>query len=169
MSARATKMQTRWIGPIIGTAGLYFMLVGVGLLPMPGGPKNLHAPLWVLLLVGLTFFLAGASMLIQVAGQANEDGECHRAHRFGCASMQYLMGVAIFAAFAMIGSWIGFGAGPREFSGGLPFVSPEVNEADRALCLRHGRDHVLAWRARVRRVRRAQAVSPRQRPRPRAK
>ena len=118
----------RWIGPIIGTAGLYFMLVGLGLLPMPGGPQNLHAPLWVLLLVGLAFFLAGASMLIQVAGQANENGELPSGSPLWLRVMQYLMGVAIFATFGMIGSWIGLGAGPREFSGGIPFVGAAVNE-----------------------------------------
>jgi hypothetical protein len=143
MSARATKLQMRWIGPIIGTAGLYFVLVGLGLLPLPGGPKNLHAPLWVLMLVGLAFFLAGASMLIQVAGQANENGELPSGSPLWLRVMQYLMGVAIFATFAMIGSWIGFGEGPREFSGGLPFVSKEVNEAIGRFAF--GAGGVLCW------------------------
>jgi hypothetical protein len=143
MSARATKTQMRWIGPIIGTAGLYFMLVGFELLPLPGGPKNLHAPLWVLLLAGLVFFLAGASMLIQVAGQADENGELPSGAPLWLRVIQYLMGVAIFAAFAMIGSWIGFGDGPREFSGGLPFVSKDVNEAIGRFAF--GAGAVLCW------------------------
>ncbi len=41
----ATATETLWIGAVAAAFGLYFMLVGFGLLPVPGGPRNLHGPL----------------------------------------------------------------------------------------------------------------------------
>jgi len=77
MSARqtATPQEARWIGAIAAAAGLYFVLVGLGLLPIPGGPRNLHAPLWVVLLAGLAFLLGGIAIVIQAIGRADATGE----------------------------------------------------------------------------------------------
>jgi hypothetical protein len=44
---------------IAAAIGLYFIAVGAGLLPVTGGPANLHSPLWILLCAGGAFFLAG--------------------------------------------------------------------------------------------------------------
>jgi hypothetical protein len=43
--------------------------------------------------------------------------------------VQYLIGVAIFASFGAIGSWIAFGPGERAFSGSFFFLSGEANAA----------------------------------------
>jgi hypothetical protein len=40
---------------------------------------------------------------------------------------QHLTVFAIIACLGAIGSWVAFGPGEREFSGGIPFVSPAVN------------------------------------------
>src|SRR5262245_28551819 len=55
--------------------GLYFIAVGARLLPVPGGPSNLHSPLWVLLCAGVAFFLDGAALAIQTLCPANAAGE----------------------------------------------------------------------------------------------
>jgi hypothetical protein len=49
---------------IAACIGLYFIAVGAGLLPVTGGPANLHSPLWILLCAGGAFFLAGAAIAI---------------------------------------------------------------------------------------------------------
>jgi len=56
-------------------AGAYFFAVGAGLLPIPGGPSNLHGPLLLVLCVGLAFFLAGLAIIIQLLGHANDSGD----------------------------------------------------------------------------------------------
>jgi len=118
----ATPRELRWIGAGAAAVGLYFMLVGLGVLPVPGGPRNLHSPLWIVLLIGLAVFLGGAAILIQVIGRANANGELPSGAPQWIRVVQYLIGVAIFASFAMIGSWIAIGGDPRQFSSNIPFI-----------------------------------------------
>jgi hypothetical protein len=117
------------IGCIAGLAGLYFLLVGAGVLPIPGGPRNLHAPLWVVLAAGLAFFLGGTAVVLQAFGCANEQGEFPVGAPFWLRATQYLIGVAILASFGTIGGWIAFGPGERAFSGSLGFLSGNVSDA----------------------------------------
>jgi hypothetical protein len=123
MSAQtpATPQENRWIGALAAAAGVYFMLVGFGLLPTPGGPRNLHAPLWIVLLVGVVFFLAGAAVFLQAIGRANGNGELPSDAPQWIRIVQYLIGVALFATFAMIGSWVAIAGDARQFSSNVPF------------------------------------------------
>lgn len=116
-STPATHKEMIGIGVVSGAIGTYFMLVGLGLLPVPGGPRNLHAPLWVGFLAGLVFFLAGVAVLLQGIGKANAQGVLPAGAPAWMTAVQPLIGVAIFASFAMIGSWIAIGGDPRQFSG----------------------------------------------------
>ena len=113
----ATKTEILALGFIAAGIGLYFMLVGLGLLPIPGGPKNLHAPLWVVFAAGLAFALAGIAVLMHGFGYTNNDGEPPAGAPRWVPVFQYLMGLAIFASFGAIASWIAFVPGPREFTG----------------------------------------------------
>jgi hypothetical protein len=113
----ASRKEMIGIGCIAAVAGTYFLLIGAGVLPVPGGPKNLHGPLWIVLGTGLAFFLGGAAVILQVLGRANEQGELPAQAPFWMRAGQYLIGLAIFASFAAIGSWIAFGPGERAFSG----------------------------------------------------
>jgi hypothetical protein len=122
----ATRKEMLGIGAIALAFGLYFMLVGIGLLPVPGGPRNLHAPLWVVLCAGLAFFLGGVAVLLQAWGKANDGGELPRDAPRWMRVLQYLIGVAIFGSFALIGSWVAFGPGPRQFSGSFGGFSAGV-------------------------------------------
>jgi hypothetical protein len=115
------------IGCIAGLAGLYFMLLGAGVLPGPGGPRNLHAPLWVVLGAGLAFFLAGAAVVLQALGRANRQGEFPAGAPFWLRATQYLIGVAILASFGAIGGWIAFGPGERAFTGSAGLFSGDVS------------------------------------------
>jgi hypothetical protein len=117
------------IGIAAAAAGLYLVLVGAGVLPIAGGASNLHGPLWILLCTGLAFFLAGAAIVLQGIGRANDRGEFSADAPSWLRVVQYLIGVAILACFGAIGSWIAFGPGERAFSGSLPFVSGDVGAA----------------------------------------
>ena len=115
------------IGIAAAAAGAYFLLVGARVLPVPGGPGNVNGPLWILLCAGLAFFLAGTAILLQAFGHANDQGEFPADAPSWLRGMQYLIGVAIFASFGAIGSWIAFGPGERAFSGSFFFLSGEAN------------------------------------------
>jgi hypothetical protein len=113
----ATHKEMTGIGAVFAAVGLYFMLVGAGLLPVPGGARNLHAPFWVAFLAGLVFFLGGVAVFVQGIGKANEKGELPAGAPAWMSALQRLMGVAIFASFAMIATWVAIGGDPRQFSG----------------------------------------------------
>ena len=116
----ATPREMLWVGAIAAAVGLYFVLVGAGALPVPGGPRNLHGPLWIVLCAGLAFLLGGAVVLLQGIGRANQHGEFPANAPPWMRVVQYLAGLAIFACFGAIATWIAFGTGPRKFSGSLP-------------------------------------------------
>jgi hypothetical protein len=124
----ATPKQMLVMGTIAAAAGVYFLLLGAGLLPIPGGPSNLHGPLWIALCVGLAFFLAGGALFMQVIGHANASGDLPADAPQWMRVIQYVMGVAIFAAFAVIGSWVAFGSGERELSGSFLFFDAQTND-----------------------------------------
>src|SRR5262249_61423791 len=71
----ATPASKYFAASVAMIAGAFFFAVGAGLLPIPGGPSNLHGPLWLLLCIGLAFFLAGAAIIIQMIGHANDNGD----------------------------------------------------------------------------------------------
>jgi hypothetical protein len=113
----ATPKEMIGWGLVCSAIGLYFILVGAGALPAPGGPKNLHAPLWVIAFCGLPFLLGGIALALQGFGKANEQGELPADAPHWIRVVQYLIGVAIFASFAVVGSWIAIGGDARQFSG----------------------------------------------------
>jgi hypothetical protein len=105
------------IGLATGAFGLYILLVGLALLPVPGGARNLHAPFWVAALAGLVFLLGGVSVLVQAIGRANDDAELPADASSWMIVLQYGSVVAICACLAAIGSWVAFAPGERTFSG----------------------------------------------------
>jgi putative effector of murein hydrolase LrgA (UPF0299 family) len=122
----ATRKEMIFIGVAAATAGLYFMPVGAGILPVPGGPRNLHAPLWVVVCAGLAFFLGGLAMFVQAIGKANESGDLPANAPQWLRVVQYLIGVAIFVSFALVGTWIAIGGEAGQFSGSVGGLSGGV-------------------------------------------
>ena len=125
----AMSREMLWIGAGATAAGLYLMLVGLAVLPVPGGRSNLHGPLWIALLLGIAVFLAGVCALIQAIGRAKAGGDLPADAPQWMRVAQYLIGVALFAAFAMIGSWVAFGSGERAFSGSFMWFDGATNAA----------------------------------------
>jgi hypothetical protein len=111
------------IGAICAAIGVYFILVSLGVLPIPGGEKNLHGPLWILFCVGLVFLLGGLGVLAPAAatGEVRNDGELPAGSPQWLRVAQYLLGLALFASFALIGTWIAIGGGTRSFTIGGGF------------------------------------------------
>jgi hypothetical protein len=113
----ATHKEMIWIGAGCAAVGFYFVLVGAGVLPVPGGPRNLNAPLWIVAFAGLPFLLGGGAVLLQGLGKANANGELPDGAPTWLRAIQYMMGVAIFASFAVIGTWVALAGQSRGFSG----------------------------------------------------
>src|SRR5262245_52679472 len=124
-------------------AGAFFFAVGAGLLPIPGGPSNLHGPQWLLLYVGLAFFLAGVAIIIQMLGHANDGGDLPMGAPLWLRAVQYLIGLCIFACFGAISSWIAFGPGERHFSGTLTFVDVATDAATGRIVF--GTGAIISW------------------------
>jgi hypothetical protein len=81
---QASSKEMVVIGCIAGLAGFYFLLVGAGVLPVPGGPRNLHAPLWVVLAAGLAFFLAALPSFFRLSYTQTRKENSLRARHSGC-------------------------------------------------------------------------------------
>jgi hypothetical protein len=98
-----------------------------GNLPFAALAAAFGDPHWLVLCVGLAFLLAGVAIAIQTFGKANAAGELPAAAPCWMHAAQHLAAFTIAACLAAIGSWVAFGPGEREISGGLPFLSPAVN------------------------------------------
>jgi hypothetical protein len=112
------------VGALAAATGLYFMLASLGVLPPPG---RANAPMWIVFFAGLVFFLGGVAVIIPAAAGsvATESGELPPFAPRWVRLAQYLLGVTVFASFAIIGSWVAFGPGPRSFSMSMPFFSTQ--------------------------------------------
>lgn len=104
------------IGLITAGAGLYFTLIGAGVLPPPKGGAN--APGWIVVCAGLAFLLGGIAVLRQAipGGEVGPDGKLPDEAPRWMHVMHHMTGVAVLALLAAIGSWVAFGPGPRSFT-----------------------------------------------------
>jgi hypothetical protein len=106
------------VGLVAVGAGLYFMLVGLGLVPAPG---KANAPYWLVFAAGLAFALGGLGVILpRAAGVEAKDGELPQNAPRWLQVAQYLLILTIFACFGAIGTWIAVGPGPRTFTGTVP-------------------------------------------------
>lgn len=123
MSRRNAQDMTK-VSPLLGLAmgglfasvGLAIVFVSLGWIPVD--PASVHAPMWVLGLAGLIFMLPGLLMCYYGIrnGLAREGTKVVEKPWGGPG---WFVGAAIISAFGAIGLWVGFGDGPREFSGGV--------------------------------------------------
>jgi hypothetical protein len=92
------------------TIGIGAAICLVGLDVIPVDPDTKHAPAWVISLCGGVFVFAGLAIVLQ-----------------GYPVIVSVLGNLIVASFAAIAAWVAFFGAAGEFSGGLPFVSSEIN------------------------------------------
>jgi hypothetical protein len=108
------------IGIAFASAGVYFVLVGWGVFPMPG---NTASPPFVIVCAGLAFLFAGLVAIVRGKAGANDrDSDLPAgAPRWTHVSCRVLA-IAIAGSLAAIGTWIAIGSGPRAFSFSGPFI-----------------------------------------------
>ncbi len=111
------------LGLALVATGGYFVLVGMGVLPPPGGEDAVKAPLAIVVCAGLAFLFAGLVLIIRsIAGARDLDNElpadaprwAHFAYR--------VLAIAMAGSLASIGTWIAIGSGPRAFTVSGPLL-----------------------------------------------
>jgi hypothetical protein len=106
--------------------GVFIVLQALGVVPT----SSMNAPVWVGVLGGLVFVLGGLAIALQsVGGASAATGELPASAPGWMRVAQYIGVLLIFAAFAMIGSWIAFWPGERAFGmslGGFEGASPAL-------------------------------------------
>lgn len=123
MSGRHSQDMSK-VSPLVGLAmgglfasvGLTIVFVSLGWIPVD--PSSVHAPMWVLGLAGLVFMLPGLLMgYYGVRNGLTRDGTTIVEKPWGGPG--WFVGAVMISAFGAMGLWVGFGDGPRQFSGGL--------------------------------------------------
>lgn len=107
-------------------AGSVIVMVATGHLPVE--EASVHAPRWVIGVMGGIFTLCGITLLYHGARAHLDPGwspEGRDHDRFPLVS--WLTGSLIFTGFAAVMGWVAFGPGDRAFSGGLGIVGVFVS------------------------------------------
>lgn len=116
--ARSHDPQLLLIGTVCAAAGIYFVLVGLGLAPPP--PSKLNGPQWLATCVGLVFLAGGVMVLVRgwlgVADSQDLPDDAPRE----LVALQWIAVVACCAGLASAGTWVAFGEGSRHFVMPLP-------------------------------------------------
>ncbi len=102
------------IGAVVGGGGLYFVLVGMNVLPPP---SHTYAPGWIVVCCGLAFLAAGISVLVRGwLGLDDKVQELPEGTPVAIKSVYSLSGLIVVTALAGVGTWVAFGSGERHFS-----------------------------------------------------
>ena len=88
--------------------GCYPMAVALGVIPVQ--QADLAAPRWVIAGAGLVFVFAGFMILLAHHSRAND-----------------LLAGVLLLLFGILGAWVSVFSSDEGFSGGLPFLVPELN------------------------------------------
>ena len=111
----ASPRQRLVIGAIFVIGGLLICLIAAGV--FKPDPRSIHAPLWLIGLIGLAFALAGGTVMLGASvPDAQADGSLPATAPLSLRVTQYLMGLTIVAALAVTGTWVSFGPGERHFT-----------------------------------------------------
>jgi hypothetical protein len=106
------------ISLVVGGMGAFVVLAALGIIP--ASEESFNAPRWVVGLMGLVFMAAGMAVLVNYAGSTGFLSPSLR--KMGA---NFLIAV-LLSGFGLVFSWIAFGPGPREFSGGVSLLFIQV-------------------------------------------
>ena len=114
-------------GIVLAATGVYFILVGFGVFPVPGGEDALHGPLAIVVCAGAAFLFAGIALAIRARAGANDRDSELPAGAPPWTHMAYrITAIAVAGSLAAIGTWIAIGAGPRAFTVSGPMVEMQT-------------------------------------------
>jgi hypothetical protein len=116
---QASPQATAGLGIAFAAAGLYFMLVGAGVLRPP---SETNSPMAIVFCAGLAFLFAGLTCMLRArAGMPDHVSEMpDSAPRWAKLSYR-MLAIGVAGALATIGTWIAIGSGPRAFDMSGPF------------------------------------------------
>jgi hypothetical protein len=106
-----------WFGLLFAAVGALIMLLALDVIHSP--EENFHAPRWVVLVAGLSFF--GAGVFVALIDPRFEVMKEEWWFKWIVKAAQAAMPISLLVVL----NWVAFGTGEREFSGGisLPFIS----------------------------------------------
>ena len=120
------------LGLALAATGGYFVLVGFGIVPPPGGEDAVKAPLAIIVCAGLAFAFAGLALAVRaIAGARDHDSELPTDAPSWTQFAYRVLAIAMAGSLASIGTWIAIGAGPRAFTVSGPFL--EMRTAGEAI------------------------------------
>jgi hypothetical protein len=111
--------------------GAYVTFAVAGLAPLPQGSRGINGPVWIGVLCGAAFVLAGLLVLSRgLAGDGSFEGAMPADAPFWLRLTQYVCALILFAVFAAVGTWVAVGPGTRTFNMSVPwFFSDEFSES----------------------------------------
>jgi hypothetical protein len=116
---KASHADLIGLGIACAAGGVYFMLVGLGVLPEPG---DTHAPAAIIVAAGLAFVFAGLTCVVRAkAGMSDQQDDVPDSAPPWTRLAYRALGIGIAGALAIIGTWIAIGSGPRAFTISAPF------------------------------------------------
>jgi hypothetical protein len=122
MQQQVSPVTMTILGAGLTLGGLWFLLAGFHVLPIPVHGADPNDEPWAPILIGFIVFLAGASLILQVLGHADANGEVAADAPTWMRAGQYLLGAALFAGFAALASFVALFGHAQNFSGGLPLL-----------------------------------------------
>jgi hypothetical protein len=139
-NVRSSSRNPIIVGGIAGAFGLYFLLVGFGLLPVP---SHRNGPAWLETFAGVAFLFAGLSVVMGgLIGSSNKNGELSDDAPLWAKALCWLAAVAAAGSLAAIATWIAFGGGQRGFNMAVLISGPLNEGIGRAL---FGLSTIFAW------------------------
>jgi hypothetical protein len=146
MSQHPTEMSKPFaiaMGAINLGIGAYFILVGLGVLPIPGGSSALHGPLWMVVCAGTAFLLAGVALAMRAV--PNYGGDLDTNLPGWSLAIRHVLGVGVSISLAAIGTWIAFGPGVRHFETSAPFFGLVGNAGEATVRAWFGLGAIVIW------------------------
>jgi hypothetical protein len=117
-AARKADRSLLAIGALFAGAGLYFILVGLGVLPAPG---RIYGPHWLVFAAGLVFIAGGISVLVRGwLFVPDHESQLPADAPGAAATLQWIAALVIIVSLASIGSWIAFAGDDRAFATNVP-------------------------------------------------
>jgi hypothetical protein len=128
------------IGAVAVAGGIYFIVVGVDLLPPP---SRINGPLWLSICCGVVFALGGVSVALRgYLKMDDRDTDIPPDAPQWVKLIWWGNTVAITCTLATMGTWVAFGGGTRHFSV-VGFVNGPIGEGIGRAAF--GLGAIIAW------------------------